>query len=230
MDTIHRQFQYNLGILSEKEFVEIQQSHILIVGLGGLGGHFANNIVRLGVKQITLIDFDCFDISNLNRQLFSSHENISKYKVDILHNELLKINPNCTIKTIINKVEDVDKDAFSDIDYIIDTVDSPQTKVYLATLSTTLDIPLLHGACAGWYGQVGWILPGCNLLEETYDGVNPGLERELHNPSFTPNAIASYMTSEFVKYIQESDETIINQLLLIDLFNNTTMKTGTKNG
>lgn len=230
MNLKNNQFVNNLGIIDDKEFNKIQSSHVLIVGLGGIGGNFVNNIVRLGIKNITLIDFDKFEISNLNRQLFSNYENIAKYKVNVVRDELLKINPNCNINLLIDKIENVDAEHFKKIDYIVDAVDTPKTKIYISELSNQLNIPLLHGACAGWYGQIGWILPGCNLIAETYKSRISGLEDELLNPSFTPSAIASMMTSEFVKFIIGSNETVINELLLIDLYNNNTIKTGDKNG
>jgi len=230
MKTIGNQFRNNLGILTETEIIKLHNTNVMIVGLGGLGGHFCNNIVRLGVSKLTLIDFDKFDESNLNRQLFSNHKNLNQFKVDVLYDELVKIIPDIEITKFINKIEDIDFTNFKDIEFMIDAVDSPKTKVYLANLSAKLNIPLLHGACAGWYGQVGWITPGNMLLHQVYNNDKVLLEAELLNPSFTPSTIASIMTSEFVKYIQKSKETVINQLLLVDLYNNTMMKTGKNNG
>lgn len=230
MEKRNIQFQHNLGILSETDFFNIQTTQLVIVGLGGLGGHIANNMVRLGIEHFTLIDFDNFDHSNLNRQLFSNHFTLGSSKVQVIRDELLKINPNCTIITHPTNVEKLDDRIFKNANYIIDAVDSPQTKIYLSDLCTKLNIPLLHGACAGWYGQVGWITPGCQLLHKTYHNTPSGLEENLFNPSFLPSAIASIMTSEFVKYIQHSTETVVDQLLLIDLYNNTTIKTGDHHG
>lgn len=230
MNKVNKQFINNLGILNEVDFSALHDSHVVIVGLGGLGGNFSNNIIRLGIHNITLIDFDKFELSNLNRQLFSNQQNIGKYKVDVIRDALKNINPKCNIKTITNRIENINLKDLNHIDYIIDAVDTPKTKIYLSKLCNKLNIPLLHGACAGWYGQVGWITPGCSLLEETYKGGLSGLETSLLNPSFTPSAIAAIMTSEFTKYIQGSKESTINELLLIDLYNNKTIKTGNNNG
>ena len=230
MNIMNKQFINNLGILSEADFSAMHDSHVVIVGLGGLGGNFSNNIIRLGIHNITLIDFDKFELSNLNRQLFSNQQNIGKYKVDVISAELKTINPNCNIRTINNRIENINLKDLNHIDYIVDAVDKPKTKIFLSKLCNNLNIPLLHGACAGWYGQVGWITPGCSLLEETYKGEVSGLETSLLNPSFTPSAVAAIMTSEFTKYIQGSKETTINELLLIDLYNNKMIKTGKNYG
>jgi tRNA A37 threonylcarbamoyladenosine dehydratase len=76
------QYWNNLGIMSSMELDAIQNKKIMIVGLGGLGGHVADSLVRLGVSRIMLVDFDVFEVSNLNRQLYSTHENIGEYKVN----------------------------------------------------------------------------------------------------------------------------------------------------
>jgi len=224
------QFNSNLGVMSERDLIVLSNTKVIIVGLGGLGGNIANNLARLGVGSFLLVDFDKFQLTNLNRQLFSTHENIDSYKAKIVKNELLKINPQCKIDISINKIEDISIDDLNGYDYIIDAVDAPQTKIFLSVVSTLLNIPLLHGACAGWYGQVGWMLPGCKLIDELYGSKEYGLEKELLNPSFTPSVIAGIMSSEFLKFIQKDNNTIINQLLLIDLLTNSIMKSGNDDG
>jgi len=62
----------NFGIFSPAELSKIAKTRVLIVGLGGIGGYLANALARLGVRQLTLVDFDKFKVTNLNRQLFSS--------------------------------------------------------------------------------------------------------------------------------------------------------------
>ena len=222
------QFSQNMGILTEKEVLKLQSLNVLVVGLGGLGGNVVNGLIRLGITSFALIDFDTFDTSNLNRQLFSNHDTIGMHKCDVVKKEITKIYPKCKVKTYIERVQSIPLESFESIDYIIDAVDNLGSKKYIATLGKELNIPVLHGACAGWYGQVGWIMPGCNLIEELYLDSANGLEKELLNPSFTPSVIAGYMVSEFVKLIKKSDIVIMNELLLIDLYNNVTIKTGSK--
>ena len=220
------QYKNNLGIMTSEELSSIQNKKIMIVGLGGLGGHVADSLVRLGVKELILVDFDVFEVSNLNRQLYSTHNNLGEYKVNVLREQLHNINPDCSIYASIEKVEDLLIENLKDVDYIIDAVDSPQTKVHIADLANKLGVPLLHGACAGWYGQVGVILPGCNLIKEMYQNKEQGLETELLNPSFTPAAVAAIMVSEFVKHVNNKKSATINELQLIDLLNNEFIGTG----
>lgn len=224
--SIPKQFMDNLGIITNEDYKILNNLTVLIVGLGGLGGNFVNNLVRLGVKKIFLVDFDSFEEQNLNRQLFSNIENVAKNKVDVITKELMRINVNCIIESAISRIQELPLEKLKDVDYIIDAVDNIETKIYLAELGNKLNIPVLHGACAGWYGQVGWILPGNELIKETYGQELYGLEKEYKNPSFTPAVVASIMVAEFIKMIQKSKNTVINQLLLIDLYNNTLLKSG----
>ena len=75
---------------------------------------------------------------------------------------------------------------------------------------------MIHGAIAGWYGQLGIIMPGSNILSELYKDSKHGIESELMSPTFTPGVIGNMMISEFVKYILKK-EALVNQILYIDL-------------
>lgn len=221
--SIPERYIMNMGVLSKEDFNKLQQSDVIIIGVGGLGGYVANQLIRLGVIKMTLVDFDTFSESNLNRQLFSNIENLGKYKADILCNELKKINPLAELNCVKKRIQDI-----NDLkgDYIIDCVDNKETKIYLSKLSNKLNIPLLHGACGGWFGQVGWMSPSCTLLEELYGDEEKGLETELLNPPFIVGTVASFMVSEFVKMIKNDAHIVLNELLIIDLLNDIVVKSG----
>lgn len=219
-DQIPQTFQANFGVLNEKDFQKLTNIHVLVIGVGGIGGNLVNGLIRLGVQHVTLVDFDTFDATNLNRQLFSHMETINYPKCTIIQQELLKINPNLLIRSFSSRIQEIGEEEFYDVDYIMDAVDDIPTKLYIEDLATELDIPVLHGSCAGWYAQVGWIMPGKNVLHKLYQNQEKGIEQELMNPPFAPSATASYMVSEFLKMIQQSPNTVINELLLIDLDNN----------
>lgn len=210
----------NLGILSIDDQEHLSNSRVLLVGCGGIGGHLANHLVRLGLGHLTLVDFDRFDATNLNRQLFSSTMTIEKYKANILQEELLKINPLAEINIIIDRIENIPETNFSQIDYVLDALDSGPSKIALSHLAQRLGVPLLHGSCGGWYGQFGWIYPNSSVLEEIYETKQPGLEQTLKNPSFTPASVAAFMASEFVKMIQHDESVSTTKVTLIDLKTN----------
>ena len=220
---IPEEHRMNMGVLSEADYKKIQSLHIVVVGLGGLGGYFVNHLIRLGVLNMTLIDYDYFSESNLNRQLFSNTQNIGEYKVDVIAKELSLINPKASILSIKRRVQDIDEISG---DYLVDCTDNKETKIYLSKLSNKRHMPLLHGACGGWYGQIGWVSPSCNLIEDLYGAEEAGLEKILLNPPFIVNAVASIMASEFVKMIKNDPHIVLDELLLIDLLNNVTIRSG----
>ena len=213
------QFKENLGILTEKELNDIKKMNVLLVGLGGLGGYIANGLVRLGVEKMMLVDFDTFQLTNLNRQLFSSHLNLNHLKTRVIKQALLEINPDLEISIYSKSIETMNVDQSQGFQIIIDAVDNIQTKCYLEELAENLGIPLLHGAVAGWYGQFGIIMPKSNMLVELYGAQKYGIEKSLKCPTFVPPILANMMLTEFVKYVTHPDKTLINRIMMVDLLN-----------
>lgn len=212
------QFSANRKLFSDQDIAAVQQQNILLVGAGGLGGYVANGLIRFGVKQMTIVDMDKYDVSNLNRQLFSSHDTIGKYKADVLKEACLKIYPKATIKTHLEPIEMLEETLKNDkYDYVIDAVDSISTRLYLEQLTTKLNIPLVHGAIGGWYGQLGIIMPNSSLLSRLYGENKDGLEKTLGSPTFTPAVVGSMMVSEFIKHVINATTMLENNILFIDL-------------
>jgi molybdopterin-synthase adenylyltransferase len=209
----------NLGIMTLSELDIINKQKVMIIGLGGLGGHIANSLVRLGVQQLILVDFDCFQPSNLNRQLFSSLENLGQYKVISIKSELYKIRKDMTINTYVERVQSLSAQVFLNVDIIFDAVDCIETKKYIEQVASKNQIPLIHGAIAGYYGQIGISTPNSKLLSTLYEEGNIGLEKELKCPTFIPPIVANMMVVEFVKYHINFKDALVNQILMIDTLN-----------
>lgn len=121
--------------LNERHSPETQallnQGNVAIAGLGGLGSNIAYALARIGVGHLHLIDFDCVDITNLNRQQYFM-EHIGMYKTDALKSLLLKINPYLDIRTDCVKVTEENLvDLFKDNDIICEAFDVPEAKALL---------------------------------------------------------------------------------------------------
>lgn len=212
------QFLANRKLFSDQDIATVQQQRILLVGAGGLGGYVANGLIRFGVKQMTIVDMDKYDVSNLNRQLFSSHDTIGKYKAEVLKASCVKIYPEACITTHLMPIETLEESLINDkYDYIIDAVDSITTRLYLEKLASKLNIPLLHGAIGGWYGQIGMIMPDSSLLSRLYGDNKNGLEKTLGSPTFTPAVVGSMMVSELIKHAIKDASAFENKILFIDL-------------
>lgn len=120
------QFQRLICLIGDENYNKIKNKKILVLGLGGVGGYAVVSLIRSGIENITIIDYDTIDISNLNRQIITNIDNIGKKKTDIMKEEILKINPNCNIKIIDKKLEVNNYETIfnGDIDYVIDACDT----------------------------------------------------------------------------------------------------------
>lgn len=118
-------------LIGEDNLNKINNKTILVVGVGGVGGYTVTSLVRSGVKNIIIIDYDKIDITNINRQIIAFHSTIGKHKVDVLENMLKDINPDVNVvKYNLFLDENNLEDIFSkhDIDYIVDACDAMNTK------------------------------------------------------------------------------------------------------
>lgn len=138
-------FRRVVSFMGEDNFNKIKEKTVLVVGLGGVGGYAVEALVRSGISNIIIIDYDKVDISNLNRQIITNQENIGKYKVDDMKERIKLINPECNV--IIHNTF-LDKDTINildnyKIDYIVDACDSVQAKKLLIDYSISKDIKLI---------------------------------------------------------------------------------------
>lgn len=127
---------------------KIINAKVLLVGVGGVGGSALEMVIRSGINNITLVDFDTFEESNLNRQILSLENNISKYKVDIAIERILDINPLCNVTTYAEKLDDnFINELDNDYDYIIDACDDVKAKVLLVKFAIKNNIKII--SCCG---------------------------------------------------------------------------------
>ncbi|MGB3365953.1 MAG: HesA/MoeB/ThiF family protein [Acidaminobacteraceae bacterium] len=210
------------GIFTSEEMSILRSSNICIIGCGGLGGHILEMLARLGVGNLTIVDGDVFDESNLNRQILSSESNIGKSKVMEALKRIESINSDVVIKPINEFVtgENVN-DIIKSSELVIDALDSIDDRKILAHACESSNKIMIHGAIAGWYGQVSTIYPGDKTIDRLYPSKHKkGVEVSLGNPSFTPALIASIQVSEALKVITSKPHTLRNKIMYIDLLYN----------
>lgn len=135
-----------LNILNKKK--------ILIIGVGGVGQHLSTYLITNGIKDLTIIDYDKVEISNLNRQILLSEEDIGKYKVDVVKKALKAKNKEANITSINMKVDENSiKEIIKDYDVVIDAVDNWKSKLLISKAVKEKNIPLLHVGVDGSRGQ-----------------------------------------------------------------------------
>ena len=121
-------------LLGEEKLEQVKNAHILIVGLGGVGAYAAELLCRAGVGQMTIVDGDDIEVSNINRQMPATIQTIGKNKTDVMAERLLAINPNLKLKAINEflreqRMIEVIKEA--KYDYVIDAIDTLAPKLFL---------------------------------------------------------------------------------------------------
>lgn len=117
-------------LIGKEELKILQKKIILIFGLGGVGGYALEGLIRCGIKNFILVDYDTFDISNLNRQLMATYETIGIKKIDVYEKRAQSIVKNANIIKIDTKITKENIHILFDkkIDYIIDAEDDIEVK------------------------------------------------------------------------------------------------------
>ena len=141
-----------LEILIGSDIEKIKNLSVLILGVGGVGGYVAESIARCGVLNITIVDYDTIDITNINRQIIALHSTIGKKKVEVLKNRILDINPNCKVKTLdlFYGIDNKDILFESHIDYVFDCCDSIKSKELVIRESIKRNIKIISSMGAGF--------------------------------------------------------------------------------
>jgi molybdopterin/thiamine biosynthesis adenylyltransferase len=191
----HR-YRRNLGTFSQVGQLKLFESTAVLVGLGGLGGQLLEQLSRAGIGQIIAVDPDIFDETNLNRQLLSNETNIGKEKAGEAKKRVAKINKAVEVASFPCRLEELPDDVWEKADLVFDCLDNIDDRLVLARKCSASNCPLVHGAIAGWYGEVGIVWPGSNMLEQHYQGQREGLEKELGTLVFTAAVAAGLMAAK----------------------------------
>lgn len=138
-------------LVGEEALARLQQSHVLVVGVGGVGAYAAEMIVRAGVGRITLLDADEVEASNLNRQLVALCSTLGRPKVDVLRQRLLDINPHLHIEAFARYLEAGDVETLLDggFDFVVDAIDTLAPKVALLAACVRRQVPVISSMGAG---------------------------------------------------------------------------------
>lgn len=124
---------------------------IAVFGIGGVGGHAAEALVRSGIGTVDLIDGDTVSLSNINRQIIALHSTAGRLKVDVAAERFLDINPEINIRKFPFRFseETAEEFNFTEYDYVVDAIDDVRAKVLLAVMCKESGTPLISSMGAG---------------------------------------------------------------------------------
>lgn len=220
MAALAHRYERNIGTITQEENEKLRSCSVCVAGCGGLGGYIIEGLARMGVGTITAVDGDVFQPSNLNRQLLSTEREMGYYKalaaqerVRIVNSET-RLHPLCCYIT----KENAEKIITEQYDAVVDALDNIPGRRLLEASCEKRGIPLIHGAIAGWQGQVTVIMPGDSSFDNLYpEGTDKGVETETGNPFFTPAVIGAIQVAETIKVLIGRKEILRKKLLTVDL-------------
>ena len=146
MDNVYQRTEQILG----KENLEIlQKANLCIIGIGGVGSYTIEALARTGIGNITIIDKDIIDATNINRQLIATKNNIGNIKVEEAKIRIQQINPNVNVNSICDKIneDNITKYITEEYDYIIDAIDDVSGKIDIIKRCKEINIPVI--SCMG---------------------------------------------------------------------------------
>lgn len=156
----------------------LQQQHVAVFGLGGVGGFCAEALVRAGIGELTIIDFDEVSSSNINRQIVALHSTIGQYKAKLFEKRLTDINPELKLHVIDDFYTENLNELFNlGFGYVADAIDTMRSKITLLETCINKSIPVISSMGAG------------NRIDPTQLYISDISEIENKNAPFVSNII-----------------------------------------
>ncbi len=130
---------------------KLKNSHVMVLGIGGVGSYCAEALARAGVGRLTLVDNDTVGLTNLNRQLCALHSTLGKYKAQVMADRILDIDPKCNVTALNLLYEENNKELFFSLepDYIVDAIDLVSCKLSLIGTAKQRNIPIISAMGTG---------------------------------------------------------------------------------
>lgn len=145
------QFSRTELLFGKEAMDKLQNSRVAVFGIGGVGGYVCEALVRSGVYHFDLIDDDQVCLTNLNRQIIATRKTVGQYKVDVMRERILEINPDADVS--VHKCfflpENADEFPFEEYDYVVDAVDTVTAKIELVMKAQKKGVPIISSMGAG---------------------------------------------------------------------------------
>lgn len=138
-------------LIGKDNLEKLKNSHIAVFGIGGVGGYVTEALIRSGVGKIDIIDNDTVSESNINRQIIATTDKIGQYKVDVMKERILKINPQAEVNAYntLYLPQTADMFDFTKYTYVIDAVDNVTAKIELVLRANATDTPIISSMGTG---------------------------------------------------------------------------------
>jgi len=205
-------------VIGEEGQEKLQNALVVIAGAGGLGSVIALYCAAAGIGRIRIIDGDVVDMSNLNRQILYRTDDIGSVKVRVAESALSSLNPSTHIEPVHSMITESSVQALiEEADLVIDGLDNFSSRYILAHAAWEDNIPFIHGAVNGFYGQATTIIPGVTpclkclipAAPSSYSAPSPIL-------GVTAGAIGIIQANEAIKILTGMGDLLTGRMLLWD--------------
>ena len=193
-------YERNIPALTAAECLALRTKRVLVVGCGGLGGYIIEQLARIAVGSLRVVDGDVFEPSNFNRQLLSETTYLGRAKAHIAADRVRRINPDVQVEGIWTYLNEGNAPKLlSDCDIVLDALDNVPSRKVLEKACSQAGIPYVYGAIQGWTAQAAISMPGDSLMSKLFP---PHVSiRDKSVLSFTPALCASMQTALCVKWL-----------------------------
>ena len=193
-------YERNLPALTEEACQILRKKRVLVVGCGGLGGHIIDQLARIGVGFLRVVDGDVFEASNLNRQLLSSVPLLGVSKAKAAADHIARVNPDVAVEAAEAFLSESNAESLlENCDIVMDALDNIPCRRILAAACEKASIPYIYGAIQGWVAQAAISMPGDQLINTLYPEEIEITDKSVL--SFTPALCASMQTALCVKWL-----------------------------
>jgi len=224
LDIYPRRYLRNRESISLQDQLKLTDSRVAVVGAGGLGGTVIQLLGRIGIGMLTVVDCDVFDETNLNRQVFCTKDWVGQPKALAVRAQMKGINPAAEVFAHVVRIDSINgPEILAGCQVIVDALDNVKDRLALESLAKSMGVAFVHGALAGFEGQLMTVFPEDPGLKQIYgsgDEIAGAANRPeflLGVPSITPSLVATLEAMEVIKILLNRGTAFRNKMVYIDL-------------
>jgi adenylyltransferase/sulfurtransferase len=201
----------------EEGQLKLKRARIVIAGVGGLGCPVSLYLSAAGAGNLTLVDKDTFELSNLNRQILGWQNDIGRPKTEVVKEKLLALNPHIKVTSkIVEITEDNVQNLISNCDVVVDALDNWKTRFIINDACVKNEIPFVHAGIYGLYGQATTVVPAKGPCLRCIIPREPKELRGFPVLGTTPGFFAMIEAMETLKLIVGIGKLLVGRLLVFN--------------
>lgn len=212
---MEERYTRNIPTIQPSEQQLLAEKKVVILGCGGIGGYLVENLVRMGIGELTVVDGDVFQPSNLNRQSLATAETLGQKKVHAAEAYAKAVNPNVRVRGVSEYFDGTNANRLiARADLVMDALDNIPGRLLMEEICAAHAIPVLHGAVRGWLAQIAVIPPGSGMLRRLYG--ESGEQTSGSTIAAVPQLCAAIQTTQAVAFLCGRQVPLWGRLLLIN--------------